>query len=436
MEKKTGTVVKFNEKYIVLLMPDGSFKNVKRSRRQTPLIGERFTLDAAGIPALKYRWAAMAAVACLVLAAFLRFGVLLPDSSKTAYIVALDINPSIEIQTDKEFKTLSIEPLNEDAKKVAVGSEYLNMDLLTTIDGITDKCISNGYLNREKKGFIKITVVPVKENSFAYEYKNSMKESLQKLLKSKNIEASLEIGISSADILDKARRNNLSINRYILYKNILEKGIGVTIDEARKMSLQELKDYETLQINGMEKNTPEIENNSGNTGEAGPTEMPDNKGGNGINDTADPDNSENSDTSKSNGNTDSGKGGTSKSDSTDGKADGISATTSDDNTNKESGNTNIDGNIDITGTESGSTEGKSASSEGPAGTGNTPSPEPATSGALSGEGIGQSQEPANTSNGSPDTTSNGTDSGVVNGGSTNGDGTNDGSTGSSNKHGQ
>jgi len=102
MENITGTVVKLTEKYIVLIMPDGSFKNVNRSKEQVPLIGEQFTFRAT-VPI--YRWAAIAA-AFLIFAICIKLCIPLLDNSRTAYIIALDINPSIEIQTDNKLRIL------------------------------------------------------------------------------------------------------------------------------------------------------------------------------------------------------------------------------------------------------------------------------------------------------------------------------------------
>lgn len=327
MEKISGIVVKFTEKYIVLIMPDGSFKNVIRSGVQTPLIGERFTLEAAKAPVFNYRWAVAVAAAavCIVLAAFLTIGILLPDNTNPAYIVAVDINPSLEIQTDEQLRTLNITALNEDGKKIVNEISYKNKDITETLDIIVGKCISSGYLKQEKKGFIKITVISVQGKSFLYQ--NRIKASLQKLLADNRIDASLETGTASTDELDRAHIYGLSVNRYILYRDLIEKGIDITVEEAKKMPLSELRSYETLQKNGPETAGPGQDNGGESTDKTGAGGMPDNTGGTGTDNAVTSGGSKNSDASDTKRNTGtSPENGTEQKDATDVKAGAVSDT--------------------------------------------------------------------------------------------------------------
>lgn len=426
METKNGIVVKLTKNQIVLLMPDGSFKNIKRSFGQTPLIGERITLDAGGVSNPKYPLAALAAVICLVLIASFRFGALLPETSKVAYVFALDINPSIEIQTDKGLKVLGIEMLNEDAKKVIGGTQFINADLLIALDDIIKRCIVDGYLNQDEKGFIKITVVPIEENKFAYKDERNMKEMLQEHLRVKSIEADVEIDISSIDMLNNAHQNSLSVNRYILYKDLKEKGADISIEEVQKISLRE---FDSLQKNITGKNIQEMKKTDGNRNEAGTFEIPSNIKENSINDTAATANSGSNGTSnKSNGNISKGKEGTTKGD---GKTDSMSIITSDDKASKESKNADIGENGKVKGTEGITIGGKPIDDVNSNGTGKNSVPEQPINEVDSDKGIEQSQKFI-------DKNSNGFDKigGDADKGRVNSDSPNSSSTGSVNKRGK
>ncbi|MCR4435787.1 MAG: hypothetical protein QHH06_13500 [Clostridiales bacterium] len=247
MEEKSGIVVKVTENYIVLIMPDGSFKNVKRSKTQVPLIGERFTYKEERHSVFYSRWTAVAAVACMIVLAVFTYRLLMTSNSQPAYLVALDINPSVEVYVDKNLVTTNVTALNEDGKKLTDMAQYKGKKLLDTIDLIVEQSISKGYLKQNQKGLIKITVIPMQKNNSLNG--DNIKTSIQKLLLKDNIQAEIEIGFDTRDIIEEAHQSGLSINRYILYKSLRDKGISITVEESRNMPLENLQNYEATRNN-------------------------------------------------------------------------------------------------------------------------------------------------------------------------------------------
>lgn len=247
MEEKSGIVIKVTQKYIVLMMPDGSFKNVKRSKTQVPLIGERFTYKEEQHSVFYSRWTAVAAVACMLVLAVFTYRLLMTGNSQPAYLVALDINPSVEVYADKNLVTTNVTALNEDGRKLTDMTKYKGKNLLDTIDLIVEQSISKGYLNQNKKGLIKITVISMQKNNSVNG--NNIRTSIQKLLLKDNIQAEIEIGFETGDIIEEAHQSGLSINRYILYKMLRSKGISITVEESRNMPLENLQNYETIRNN-------------------------------------------------------------------------------------------------------------------------------------------------------------------------------------------
>jgi len=247
MGEKSGIVAKVTENYIVLIMPDGSFKNVKRSKSQVPLIGERFTYKEERHSVFYYRCTAVTAVACMFVLAVFTYRLLMTTNSQPAYLVALDINPSIEVYADKNLVTTSVTALNEDAKKLTDADNYKGKKLLDTIDLIVEQSISEGYLEQNQKGLIKITVISMQKNNGING--ESIRTSIQKLLLKDNIQAEIEIGFETRDIIEEAHQSGLSINRYILYKSLRGKGFSITVEEAKNMPLKNLQNYETTRNN-------------------------------------------------------------------------------------------------------------------------------------------------------------------------------------------
>ena len=60
----------------------------------------------------------------------------MPDS-----VIALDVNPSIEIVTNKHDQILTINALNEDAKSIVKGLDFNKHDLKSTVD--TPYCVAD-----------------------------------------------------------------------------------------------------------------------------------------------------------------------------------------------------------------------------------------------------------------------------------------------------
>ena len=63
--------------------------------------------------------------------------------------ITLDINPSIEINLDKDEKIINVKALNDDAKEI-VSDELDGMDLEEAIHNIVDKVIEKGYVSNNQ----------------------------------------------------------------------------------------------------------------------------------------------------------------------------------------------------------------------------------------------------------------------------------------------
>ncbi|MBC3805041.1 hypothetical protein GH808_11420 [Acetobacterium fimetarium] len=68
-----------------------------------------------------------------------------PDST-----VALDVNPSIEIVTNRHNQVLSVRALNDDAKKIVADLDFDQADLDESVDALVSSMIDQGYLNADR----------------------------------------------------------------------------------------------------------------------------------------------------------------------------------------------------------------------------------------------------------------------------------------------
>lgn len=244
-------VIKVTREYIVLLKPDGTFKNVRRTGAEIPLIGEKYIVNEKLRSTLFPRLIAATAVACILLLTVLSYGMFMKKgNSQKSYFVALDINPSIEIYTDKELITTQITALNEDGTKLSGSTEYKGKSLYDTLKLLVEQSIIKGYLKHEGEEYIKITFVSFNKAKEIDE--NKIKESINKLLSGNDVSAELEMGFETKNIIEEAHRTGLSVNRYILYKKLVNAGVSITVEDSKNIPLEELKYYENRQ----KKSTP------------------------------------------------------------------------------------------------------------------------------------------------------------------------------------
>jgi len=72
-------------------------------------------------------------------------------------IIGIDVNPSIEIRTNRADKVLSVVPLNDDALVILDGMNLKNVDLDVAVNALIGSMLKNGYVD-DIKNSILITV--------------------------------------------------------------------------------------------------------------------------------------------------------------------------------------------------------------------------------------------------------------------------------------
>jgi hypothetical protein len=76
-------------------------------------------------------------------------------------MISLDINPGIEIKTNRHNQVISVSALNEDAQKVLQNQDFMLEELDTAVASIVNAVIDQGYLNTDRN----VILVSVENNS-------------------------------------------------------------------------------------------------------------------------------------------------------------------------------------------------------------------------------------------------------------------------------
>ncbi len=211
-----GIVVKITEAHIVLLT-DGRFRNIPRPEYDVPMIGETYTYNEAIQPS----WTAYKKYAVMVSAimiALIGYVMLANVYQEESYLVAVDINPSIEIYTTDQMRVKHIEYLNEDGKAVVQALENKKGQLEDVLDDIVQIAVEKKYLSKQKENLIALTVVSLKNGKTPDEV--GLMHSIEASLASNEVSSKITIKNSDKKALGEARAENLSINKYELLKEL------------------------------------------------------------------------------------------------------------------------------------------------------------------------------------------------------------------------
>ncbi len=250
-----GLVVKVTENSIVLLCANGTFRNVPlNSSDQVPMLGQQFSYtEKKRSYSNLLRYASIASVLILTILAFTF--IQLGDKS-AAYIVAMDINPSIEIILDKNLTVQDIYGLNNEGKIIIESIDVANQHLFIVAEKIIETAKEKGYLQSQEKALVSITVVPLDEGLEPLEL--DIEKELNRSLKNNGINSDSVVTQGSKELYQEAKELNFSINKLKLYKELYGQGIV--------QSPEEIRDKTIRQIREMGKETPQ-RNNGNNNGQ-------------------------------------------------------------------------------------------------------------------------------------------------------------------------
>lgn len=147
------------------------------------------------------------------------------SNNKIDSIIEFDVNPSIEVATNKKEKVIKVKPLNEDGKKVLEDMKLENVDLNIAVNAIIGSMLKNGYITEAKNA---ILVSVQNDNSKkAKELEEKISKEIDSVIKISNFESNVLTQSYDSDTKtqDLAKKYNISDGKVILINKILKEGI-------------------------------------------------------------------------------------------------------------------------------------------------------------------------------------------------------------------
>ena len=161
-------------------------------------------------------------------------------ANTVASVVSIDVNPSIEIDVNKDRRVISVIPLNEDAKDIIGDMDFKGTDLNVTINALLGSMISKGYLS-EIANSILISVDNADPKEAAALQELLMSE-VEKILSSDTFNGAI-IGQTIKEdeqLRELAEQYGITLSKAQLIKELIAQNNKLKFEELVKLTINDL----------------------------------------------------------------------------------------------------------------------------------------------------------------------------------------------------
>lgn len=155
--------------------------------------------------------------------------------AKAVNSLTMDVNPSIEIQTNRLDRVVAIKPLNKDARQLLKDFKAQDKNLENTVNDLVDLMILSGHIKGGADNFVMISV---EDDSMESKYVDKVNKAISAMLENKRIEATvLNQSITKDEKMSNKTGAQIAAER--LYQ--IDKNLNLT--ELGDMTVRELFNY-------------------------------------------------------------------------------------------------------------------------------------------------------------------------------------------------
>ena len=171
---------------------------------------------------------------CMVLALML-----LPSTHAVETVVGLDVNPSVELNLDDDYKIVDVKTNNEDGKKIVGDMNLTGSDIEVGVNALIGAMLKEGYIDELKNSLlISVTGDNEQENE---KLREQLSLNIDELLKASDINGSIvSQTISNKDIEALAKQYQISVGKAEIIQQLVSKNSLYTFDSLKNLSIHEL----------------------------------------------------------------------------------------------------------------------------------------------------------------------------------------------------
>ena len=228
IEKKLDTAVSG-------MIPEDMFKRISEN-----IVSEDTERMKKGMKKFSKGFVGVAAAACVLLAV----GVVgvpyygnnyVPDSH-----VDIDVNPGVEIVTNKKNKVLEVQSTNQDGASVIDGMNLKNTELKVAVNALIGSMVQKGYITSDNTGIL-VTVRNDNEDR-ANKVKAEVLNDINTALLTNSVQATVmnQTIKSTVDAKKFATENNISIGKAVFVLNLAAKDSSLDAKELAKMKVSDI----------------------------------------------------------------------------------------------------------------------------------------------------------------------------------------------------
>lgn len=158
-----------------------------------------------------------------------------PDSR-----VDIDVNPGVEIVTNKKNKVLEVQSTNKDGEIVIDGMDLKNTELKVAVNALIGSMVQKGYIVDNSTGIL--VTVRNGDPDKAQKVKEEVLDDINFALYKNDLKANVmnQTLTDTVDVSKFAKENNISIGKAVFVLNLAAKDNSLDAKELAKMKISEI----------------------------------------------------------------------------------------------------------------------------------------------------------------------------------------------------
>ena len=154
--------------------------------------------------------------------------------------ITVDINPSMEIVTNRFDRVLSVRALNDDGLQLLKSGVYKNRKLNEAVGSIIESAINEGYIKSEEENAVILTVASLNEAK-AHVLEEGISYTVKRELDDSDcISTELKVVRLNAEKREEARDMGISPGKLLLISQLKELDGSISVDEQKGMPVKSI----------------------------------------------------------------------------------------------------------------------------------------------------------------------------------------------------
>lgn len=182
----------------------------------------------------RYLFAVPVVALCMVLMVMF-----LPATGQVQTVVGLDVNPSVELNLDDDYKILEVKTNNEDGKKIVGDMDLTGSDVEVGVNALIGAMLKEGYIDELKNSLlVSVTGENEAENE---KLRQQLSLNIDELLKASDINGSIvSQTIADKSIEELAKQYQISVGKAEIIQQLVSKNSLYTFESLKDLSIHEL----------------------------------------------------------------------------------------------------------------------------------------------------------------------------------------------------